>query len=92
VFLGLFESYGGPWSARVSHATFVVLLMTFLAVNLVAALAAWLLWGGSKAGAVIAVALLPVEAVFWVGFALPIPWLLGVARVVLIALAWRSLS
>jgi hypothetical protein len=92
VFLGLFESYGGPWSARVSHATFVVLLMTFLAVNLVAALAAWLLWGGSKAGALIAVALLPVEAVFWVGFALPIPWLLGVARVVLIALAWRSLS
>jgi hypothetical protein len=62
------------------------------AVNLVAALAAWLLWGGSKAGALIAVALLPVEAVFWVGFALPIPWLLGVARVVLIALAWRSLS
>src|SRR6266545_4114336 len=40
VFLGLFESYGGPWSARVSHATFAVLLMTFLAVNLVAALAA----------------------------------------------------
>jgi hypothetical protein len=84
--------YGGPWSARVSHATFAVLLMTFLAVNLVAALVAWLLWGGSKAGALIAVALLPVEAVFWVGFALPIPWLLGVARVVSIALAWRSLS
>jgi hypothetical protein len=41
---------------------------------------------------VIAVALLPVEAVFWVGFALPIPWLLGVARVVLIVLAWRWLS
>jgi hypothetical protein len=92
VFLGLFESYGGPWSARVSHTTFVVLLMTFLAVNLVAALAAWLLWDGSRAGAVIAVALLPLEAVFWVGFALPIPWLLGVARVLLIALAWRSLS
>jgi hypothetical protein len=54
VFLGLFESYGGPWSARVSHATFAVLLMTFLTVNLVAALAAWLLWDGSKAGAVIA--------------------------------------
>ena len=92
VFLGLFESYGGPWSARVSHATFVVLLMTFLAVTLVAALAAWLLWDGSRAGAMIGVALLPVEAVFWVGFALPIPWLLGIARVVLIALAWRSLS
>ena len=39
----------------------------------------------------IAVALLPVEAVFWIGFALPIPSLLGIARVVLIALAWRSL-
>ena len=91
VFLGLFESYGGPWSARVSQTSFVVLLMTFLAVNVVAALAAWLLWGGSKDGAVIALALLPVEAVFWIGFALPIPWLLGAARVVLIVLAARSL-
>jgi hypothetical protein len=42
--------------------------------------------------AVVNVALLPVEAIFWLGFAVPIPWLVGAARVVLIAIAWRSLS
>jgi hypothetical protein len=41
-------------------------------------------------GAVLSLALLPIEAVFWVGFALPIPWLLGAVRVVLIVLAWSS--
>jgi hypothetical protein len=91
-FFDLFEMYGGPWSARVTNATFVALLTAFLLVNAVAAWAAWLLWSGSKAGAVLSLAVLPVEAVFWVGFALPIPWLLGIARVVLIVLAWRSLT
>jgi hypothetical protein len=36
-------------------------------------------------------ALMPVEAILWLGFALPIPWILGVARVVLLAMAWSSL-
>jgi hypothetical protein len=36
--------------------------------------------------------LLPVEAAFWNGFALPVPWLVGTARLVLLALAWRSLT
>ena len=90
-FFGLFEMYGGPWSGRVTHASFAVLLMAFLVVNAVVAWAAWLLWGGSRSGAILSLALLPVEGVFWVGFALPIPWLVGVARVVLIVIAWRSL-
>ena len=76
VFAGLFETYGGPWSARLQQRTFIVLLMAFLIVTLVAAWATWLLWNGSKAGAVLALVLLPIEAVFWVGFALPIPWLI----------------
>ena len=92
VFAGLFETYGGPWSARLQQRTFIVLLMAFLIVTLVAAWAAWLLWNGSKAGAVLALVLLPIEAVFWVGFALPIPWLIGVARVAYTALAWKGLG
>lgn len=91
-FFDLFEMYGGPWSARVTNTTFVALLMAFLVVNAVAAWTGWLLWSGSKAGAVLGLALLPLEAIFWIGFALPIPWLLGLARVVLIVLAWRSLA
>ena len=92
VFAGLFESYGGPWSARLQQRTFIVLLMAFLVVTLVAAWAALLLWNGSKAGAVLALVLLPIEAVFWVGFALPIPWLIGVARVAYVAVAWKALG
>lgn len=90
-FFGVFEMYGGPWSSRVTDATFVTLLMAFLVVCAAAGWLAWLLWGGSRLGAILGLALLPIEAVFWIGFALPIPWLLGLARVVLIALAWKSL-
>jgi len=91
-FAGLFESYGGPWSARLQPSSFAQLLTAFLAVTLLAAWAGWLVWNGSKAGAAFALLLLPIEAVFWIGFALPIPWLIGVARVVFLALAWKSLG
>ena len=40
----------------------------------------------------LSLALLPVEAVFWLGFALPIPWVFGVARIAFLALAWKSLD
>jgi hypothetical protein len=90
-FFGLFEMYGGPWSSRSSQWTFVWLLIAFLVVSLAVAGAAWLVWKGSRVGGVLALVLLPVEAVFWIGFALPIPWVLGAARAVLVVLAWRSL-
>jgi hypothetical protein len=91
-FLGLFPMYGGPWSSRVGTRTFVALLIAFAFVTLAAALAGWLVWQGSRTGAVLSLSLLPVEAVFWIGFALPIPWAFGVARVILLALAWKSLD
>ena len=90
-FFGLFEMYGGPWSSRFSDRTFVWLLAAFLIVALAVAWTAWLVWKASRIGGVLALILLPVEAVFWIGFALPIPWVLGVARAVLILVAWRSL-
>ena len=91
-FFGLFEMYGGPWSSRLSDGRFAMLLVAFLLVTLVASWAAWLVWNGSKAGAVLSLVLFPVEAIFWLGFALPIPWFLGVARAALLALAWKSLD
>jgi hypothetical protein len=91
-FLGLFEMYGGPWSASVSDNTLVALLLVFLGLTLVATWSAWLLWQGRRIGAVLNLAVLAVEAVLWIGFALPLPWLTGVARVVLVAVAWKSLS
>lgn len=54
--------------------------------------AAWLLWDGKRSGALLQFALFPVEATFWYGFALPIPPLLAIARLVLTAMAWRGLG
>jgi hypothetical protein len=91
-FMGLFETYGGPLSARVEPLTFVALLAAFLGVTILAALSAWWLWRGRRSGAVLNLALLPIEAIFWLGFALPFPWLSGVARAALLVASWRSLG
>jgi hypothetical protein len=87
-----FPAYGrGPFE-RVGIQSTVPLVAVFLLVCAFEGLAAWLLWGGHKSGAVLALALLPLGAIFWWGFALPIPPLLAAARTVLILLAWRTLT
>ena len=91
-FFGLFPMYGGPWSSRVGDGILAVLLIAFLMVTLAASWAAWLVWNGSEAGAVLSLALFPVEAMFWLGFALPIAWIFGIARAALLVLAWKSLD
>ena len=73
-----------------STDTLTILLISFLLVTVAAAWAAWLLWRGSMLGALTSLIVLPVEAVFWLGFALPFPFLAGLARAALIAAAWRS--
>ena len=90
-FLDIFTMYGGPLPVRLSEGSLVAALLVFLVVTLVAAWAAWLVWNGSKVGAIVGLVLLPLEAVFWIGFALPLPWLIGLARLALVALAWKSL-
>jgi hypothetical protein len=91
-FLNLFEMYGGPWSARVDKETFIAMLAAFSGVTAVTAWSGWLLWRGRKAGAILNLALIPVEAVFWLGFALPLPWPVAVARTALVAASWSSLG
>ncbi len=90
-FFGLFDAYDGRWSAATEPTSFAVLLVVFSAVTGVTAWAAWKLWNGSRPGAVTLLALLAVNALFWVGFALPFPWLSATAVVVLIALGWKDL-
>jgi hypothetical protein len=93
-FLGLFDMYAGPWSQSLigtDNDAFISLLIVFLVLNVLVAGAAWLLWRGSTTGAVLGLVSIPVEAVFWFGFALPIPWILAAVRVALIAAGWRSL-
>lgn len=87
VLLDLYPMYGGPWFERLPPQAVAQLLGAYLAVNAGVAVAAWSVWRGSRRGRVAAAVLMPVEAVFWVGFALPIPWVLGAARAVALARA-----
>ena len=81
---GPFERHGMP--------TTVPLLSGFLVVCLLEALAGWLIWNGQRSGALLALALLPFGAVFWWGFALPVPPILAVIRTVVIVTQWKALS
>ena len=89
---GLFDMYAGPWSSRFPDDRVIALLLVYFGLALAAVVSGWLLWEMRKAGAVLNLGLLPVEAIFWVGFALPVPWLFGIARVTLVALARPELS
>ena len=90
--VGLFDMYAGPWSSRFPDDRVIALLLVYFGLALAAVVSGWLLWEMRKAGAVLNLGLLPVEAVFWIGFALPVPWLFGIARVALVALSWPELS
>jgi hypothetical protein len=85
-----FPAYGGgPFDSR-GIPTTIPLLAGFLLVCTLEGLAGWWLWRGRFLGAVLALVLVPVGAVFWWGFALPFPPLFALARTVLILLSWRS--
>jgi hypothetical protein len=66
--------------------------MAFLTIVIVASWAAWLVWNGSQAGLILAFVVLPIEAVFWFGFDLPVPKMIGVVRLVLLVVGWQALG
>lgn len=83
-------AYGrGPFE-RIGIPTTVPLLAGFLLVCALEAAASYLLWGGHKSGAILTLLLLPVCAIFWWGFALPIPPILAAVWTVLILLNWQA--
>jgi hypothetical protein len=87
-----FPAYGrGPFE-RVGIPTTVPLLAAFLLVCILEAVASFSLWGGNKSGAVLTLVLVPVGAVFWWGFALPIPPIFALVWSVLIVLNWQALQ
>jgi hypothetical protein len=83
---------GGPFYFNFSRGAFVALLAISFVLAPAQGWAAWLLWAGKRSGALLQFGLLPVEAAFWYGFALPIPPLLAIVRLVLTASAWRGLA
>jgi hypothetical protein len=89
-FMG-FPTYGdGPFEDT-GIPTTLPLLVAFVAVCAAELVMGWLLWRRTRSGVVLALALLPVELAFWVGFALPFGFVFGAARtaVVLLGLLTR---
>lgn len=85
-FLG-FPTYGdGPFT-RMGIETSVPLLVGFLVVCVAELVVGVLLWQELTVGAWAALVLLPVELVFWAGFALPLGFVLGLARTALVVVA-----
>jgi len=86
-----FRAYGGGWFERFSPEVFAILLGLFVGICAVEAFAGWLLWSGSRAGGILTLVLLPLEILFWSGFAVPIPPIAAVLRLALLAAGWSSL-
>jgi hypothetical protein len=72
-FLG-FPTYGGGPFEGIGIRTTVPLLDAFWAVCGLEVVTGWLLWRGLRAGAVLAVALLPFELAFWMERSTPCLW------------------
>lgn len=86
LFLG-FPTYGEGPLETLGQPTTLPLAFAFLAVCALEGVAGCVLWSGRRAGAYLALALLPPGAFFWWAFALPIPPVTAMARTVLV-LAW----
>jgi len=90
-FLG-FPTYGdGPFD-RAGVETTTPLLIAFVLVCLLEAVLGWLLWRHRRSGGILALALLPAEVMFWIGFALPLGPVVGAARTALVVAGWSSLG
>src|SRR5882724_6938663 len=87
-FLG-FPTYGSGPFEQIGVSTTVPLLVGFLAVAIAEMITGLLLWRRTSAGSVTAIALLPFELAYWIGFALPIGPIVALARTVVVVLAWR---
>ncbi len=73
---GPFETWGIPNS--------VLLMSGFLAVCAAELVVGVLLWNGTEIGLWLALAILPFELFYWIGFALPFGPVFGLIRTVLV--------
>lgn len=91
-FMG-YPTYGeGVFDRKFGVRTTVPLLSAFALACAAECRAGWLLWNRQRSGGILALALLPVESVFWIGFSLPLGPVAGAARTALVLTGWPSLK
>ena len=82
-----FPTYGdGPFE-DIGVETTVPLRAAFVLICAGEAIVGWMLWQHRSSATTLSLALLPLELVFWIGFALPFAFVLGAARTVLVDMA-----
>lgn len=81
----------GPFEA-LGIEPLIVAGLVFVVVSALKVLAAYWIWHFRLDGAVFELILLCLSAIFWYGFALPFGPVGGVLELILLALAWHSLS
>lgn len=82
---------GGPFEA-LGLPTVVVAGIVFVVVSALKLLAAYWLWHFKMEGAVLALILLALSAIFWYGFALPFGPVGGIIELVLLVFVWGNLQ
>jgi hypothetical protein len=87
---GEFRGLAGPFAVLGIDAV-ILLTLLFIAMNLLYILAGYWLWKSNRKGGILAICLLGFSAVFWWGFGLPIPPIVGLLLACLLALGWKSL-
>ncbi len=70
----------------------IVTGIVFVVISGLKLLAAYWIWQGRADGAVLALILLALSAIFWYAFELPLGPVGGLVQVVLLVLAWKSLG
>ena len=90
-FLG-FPTYGNGPFERIGVQTNTAVLVAFLFVCIAEVAVGLMLWAGTPNALIVSYALLPFELAFWIGFALPLGPLLGIARTGLLTLARPSVT
>jgi hypothetical protein len=82
---------GGGFIETLGFNAVVAATLLFEVVNAGEVIAGYWLWKSRKNGGKLGVALFPLGMVFWIGFALPIPLVVSLARMVLLMVGWKKL-
>jgi hypothetical protein len=87
-----FPTYGnGPFEKIGVHTT-SAFLFGFLFVCVLECIAGWGLWNGDKGCGVMSFALIPLEMLFFIGFALPFGPIFLLIRIILLLISWQALK
>ena len=87
IFMG-FPTYGNGPFEKIGVSTSLPLLTAFLVVCILECIAGWSLWNQDKGGAILSLAIIPLELLFYIGFALPFGPPVMVIRTVLVWVSW----